>query len=122
MRPDNAGNPAGHDRPDIAKGIIDQLTAVEESLYQTKNQSRQDPLNFPIRLTNKLAYVKNLADIGDFRPTAQSYAVRDEIAGLVDEELERYYQVMNEALPRFNEMVRNSQVDLIVPPVRADKP
>ncbi len=107
---------------DEAKAIIDQLTAVEESLYQTKNQSRQDPLNFPIRLTNKLAYVKNLSDIGDFRPTAQSYAVRDEIGGMIDAELERYYEVMNQALPRFNELVRNSQVDLIVPPTSDDKP
>src|SRR5207244_10125109 len=40
---------------DAAESLGKKLTAVEEELYQTKNQSSQDPLNFPIRLNNKLA-------------------------------------------------------------------
>ena len=34
--------------------------AIEEALYQTKNQSNQDPLNYPIRLNNKLAALGGL--------------------------------------------------------------
>ena len=32
---------------DAAKALIKKLTAVEEELYQTKNRSSQDPLNYP---------------------------------------------------------------------------
>ena len=42
---------------DAAKALIQKLTEVEEELYQTKNRSAQDPLNFPIKLNNKLAHV-----------------------------------------------------------------
>ena len=40
---------------DAAEALKKKMTAVEEALYQTKNQSNQDPLNYPIRLNNKLA-------------------------------------------------------------------
>ena len=39
---------------DYAKNLIEEMTAIEETLYQTKSKSNQDPLNFPIRLNNKL--------------------------------------------------------------------
>jgi hypothetical protein len=35
--------------------LTDRLSAVEQDIYQVKNQSGQDPLNFPIKLNNKLA-------------------------------------------------------------------
>ncbi|MBK8819891.1 MAG: hypothetical protein IPN49_12695 [Saprospiraceae bacterium] len=45
---------------------------IENQLYQTKNRSGQDALNFPIRLTNKLAHINALIDmeVNDFPPTA----------------------------------------------------
>ena len=39
---------------DMAKDLAKRLTAVEEELYQTRNRSNQDPLNYPIKLNNKL--------------------------------------------------------------------
>ena len=38
---------------DQAKALKEGLSKVEKALYQTQNRSGQDPLNFPIRLTNK---------------------------------------------------------------------
>ncbi|MEL6971527.1 MAG: glycosyl hydrolase, partial [Bacteroidota bacterium] len=99
-----------------AKNVTDQLTEVEKELYQTKNRSRQDPLNFPIRLTNKLGHLNRLADIGDFRPTAQSYDVKEEISRLIDEELIEYRRVMNQEVPKLNQLIRESNIDLISGP------
>ncbi len=31
------------------------VSAVEEAIYQVRNQSGQDPLNFPIKINNRLA-------------------------------------------------------------------
>ena len=50
----------------------DTLTEAERALYQTKNESRQDPLNFPIRLNDKLAGVMFGAAFGDNPPTVTS--------------------------------------------------
>ena len=66
---------------------IDKLTAIEEALYQTRNESRQDPLNFPIRLNNKLSYVKTLASMSEAAPTAAMIGVRDELAGEISDDL-----------------------------------
>ena len=54
-----------------ANFLVDSLSKVENMLYQTKNESRQDPLNFPIKLTNKLGHIANLVTMNDFPPTDQ---------------------------------------------------
>ena len=63
------------------------LQEVEEAIYQTKNKSGQDPLNFPIRLNDKLAGVFSNVSSGDYRPTKQSYEVFNMLAKLVDVQL-----------------------------------
>ncbi|NNL79924.1 MAG: glycosyl hydrolase, partial [Flavobacteriaceae bacterium] len=45
---------------DRAKALKEDFSEIEKALYQTKNRSRQDPLNFPIRLTNKLGHLNAL--------------------------------------------------------------
>lgn len=44
-------------------------TTVEEKIYQTKNQSGQDPLNFPIRVNNRIANLLSMSERGDGPPT-----------------------------------------------------
>jgi photosystem II stability/assembly factor-like uncharacterized protein len=41
---------------------------VEENIYQVRNQSGQDPLNFPIKVNNRLANLMAMAERGDGRP------------------------------------------------------
>ncbi len=94
-----------------AKSLKKQLSEVEESLYQTKNRSRQDPLNYPIRLTNKLAHLNSLNSIGDFRPTKQSYQVKDELTKDIDNELDKYRSIKGKALPELNELIRKEGVN-----------
>ena len=96
-----------------AKRITKALTGVEEALYQTKNQSRQDPLNFPIRLNNKLAHLSSVAGRGDYPPTDQAVAVRDELTRQIDEQLEVFRSIMESDIPAFNRMVSEKGVTAI---------
>ena len=89
------------------------LTSVEKMLYQTKNQSRQDPLNFPIRLTNKLAHLNSLTQRSDDPPTDQAIEVRNVLTEEIDAELAKYYQIVNDELPKLNQMIRESEVELL---------
>ncbi|MEM9837020.1 MAG: glycosyl hydrolase [Bacteroidota bacterium] len=89
------------------------LTEVEEMLYQTKNRSNQDPLNFPIRLTNKLAHLNSLVGVGYFRPTKQSYELKAELTQQIDVQLAKYHNVVKDMLPQYNRMIREAAVDLI---------
>ena len=92
---------------ELGEEIKKDLTEVEERLYQTKNRSSQDPLNFPIRLNNKLAHLNSLMAVGDFSPTDSALKFRDEITKEIDEELEKLREVYSEKVPEFNQMVKN---------------
>ena len=60
--------------------------AVEESIYQVRNQSNQDPLNFPIKVNNRLATLLSMAEAGDGPPTNNM----PEILGILSAELKGY--------------------------------
>jgi hypothetical protein len=89
---------------------------VEKNLYQTKNKSGQDPLNFPIRLTNKLAHLNSLMNMGinDFPPTVSMYQVRDELTGMIDSELKKWVEVKSIMLAELNKMIKQKALDVII--------
>ncbi|MCO6492983.1 MAG: glycosyl hydrolase [Phaeodactylibacter sp.] len=97
-----------------ARAIDSVMMRVENELYQTRNQSSQDPLNFPIKLSNKLAHLNALAGIGDFRPTEQAYAAKRELTERIDEELAVFYKLKETEIPAFNAMVKAAAVDVII--------
>ncbi len=99
---------------EVSKGLLGKIKTIEEALYQTKNQSRQDPLNFPIRLNNKLAGIAGVASRGNYKPTDQLYAVKKEIVGQIDAELDKLRTVISEDLPKFNEAVKNAAVPAVM--------
>jgi len=101
---------------DYANQVDSLMTKVEEALYQTKNRSGQDPLNFPIRLTNKLAHLNSLTQMGnnDFPPTKAALAVRDELNGLIDVELDQWKEIKTVMLPKLNQMIRDKVLDVII--------
>jgi photosystem II stability/assembly factor-like uncharacterized protein len=89
------------------------MTSVEEAIYQTKNRSSQDPLNFPVRLNDKLANLMGLCVDGDFPPTQQAIDVRSYLFGLTDEQLAKWKTVKEQNLPEINRMLHSASVDLI---------
>ena len=97
-----------------AKAMLDKMTKVEEGLYQTKNQSGQDPLNFPIRLNNKLSSLGTAAAFGDFRPTDQAVVIKNELTVAIDAELTKLAAIMETDLPAFNKLVRESEVPAVI--------
>ncbi len=99
---------------DAGTALNKNLTAVEETLYQTKNQSNQDPLNYPIRLNNKLAALGGVVGSAEAAPTAQSYAVYDEIVTQIDAELQKLAQIMRTDVPAFNQLVREQNIPAVV--------
>jgi len=101
---------------DYAAKLDSIASEVEKNLYQTKNKSGQDPLNFPIRLTNKLAHLNSLMNMGinDFPPTSSMYQVRDELTALIDNELNKWYNVKKSMLPELNNMIKKKAFDVII--------
>jgi photosystem II stability/assembly factor-like uncharacterized protein len=98
---------------EMGKSINEEMKKIEESLYQTKNRSGQDPLNFPIRLNNKLGALASEVDGSDYKPTEQVKSVYKEITDKIDLQLNSLRQVMKDKLPKFNELVRQKQISAV---------
>jgi len=85
-----------------AKVMKEKLSDVEKALYQTKNRSNQDPLNFPIKLTNKLGHLNRLVSMDNFQPTDQDIAVKNELTTQINKELQTFNSVISSELQEFN--------------------
>lgn len=85
-----------------AKNMLAKLSAIEEDLYQVKNQSGQDPLNFPIKLNNRFAYLRRSVENGDARPTDGAYKVFEELSGDLDGHLKLLGGILSTELPIIN--------------------
>jgi hypothetical protein len=93
-----------------AKGLVKKMTDIEETIHQTKTQSSQDPLNFPIRINNKLVALASAVAMGDNRPTEQALQVKKELIAQMDAELAKLHAVFESDLPRFNALLRDQDV------------
>ena len=70
----------------VGGALVTKASVIEDSVYQVRNQSGQDPLNFPIRVNNRLATLLSMSERGDGRPTTNM----PEIFDLLSTQLGRY--------------------------------
>lgn len=96
-----------------ADALTTRLTEVEGEIYQYRNRSSQDPLNFPIKLNNKLAALQGVVEAGDGAPTVQSLAVYEELSGRLDQALARVDALVAKDVAAFNATLASRQL----PPV-----
>ena len=96
-----------------AEKMKEDFGEIEKALYQTQNRSNQDPLNFPIRLTNKLAHLNSLVSIDDFPPTEQDMAVKNELSGKIKEQLNAFDALVDKEIDAFNNEFNQLELDYL---------
>ena len=95
-------------------GLVNaNLSGVEEEIYQVRNQSGQDPLNYPIKLNNKLASLMGVVERGEAAPTEQSFQVFESLSGMLQTELIRMNTIIDQDLRRLNELLSEAGLDPI---------
>jgi photosystem II stability/assembly factor-like uncharacterized protein len=104
----------GKEIAEAARALNAKMKEIEETLYQTKNQSNQDPLNYPIRLNNKLAALTGVAASADAAPTAQTYAVYEELVAKINAQLQKLEAIIKTDLPAFNKVVREQEIPAVM--------
>jgi hypothetical protein len=93
-----------------AERLSSLLTDIEGEIYQHRNRSSQDPLNFPIRLNNKLAALQGVIEAGDGAPTAQSVAVFEDLSTRLDAQLTRLDAAVADEVAAFNATLASRQL------------
>ena len=107
------GNEDLKDLLEKAKNLKEDFTKIEEALYQTQNRSGQDPLNFPIRLTNKLGHLNALVSMGDFAPTDQDIAVKNELTSKIKVQLDDFNNLISQEISAFNTAFNTKQLNYL---------
>lgn len=97
-----------------ANAVAAKLLAIEEELYQTRNRSGQDPLNFPIKLNNRLAALGSSVESGEARPTAASYVVFKELSVELDVVLRRLDSVVATDVTAFDAIIARHNLPPVI--------
>ena len=87
---------------EAAKALDKKMTAVEEKLMQTKSKSSEDPLNYPVRLDDRLGALGSAVESADAAPTEQDMAVFALVNGQLDETLGEWRDLRTHDLAALN--------------------
>ncbi|MCR9265512.1 MAG: glycosyl hydrolase [Flavobacteriaceae bacterium] len=96
-----------------AKAFLVTLTEIEEDLYQVKNRSGQDPLNFPIKLNNRFNALQRSIETGDARPTDGAYKVFDELSKELDVHMAKLNETLKKQLPKINAALQKNGASMV---------
>lgn len=99
-------DPKNKDINEAIKKFEGELKTIENEIHQTKNSSVQDPINYGIKLNNRLAHLMYEQAQGDFRPTKQGEEVRDKLTQEVDKEIIKLRNCIDNNLIKINQMTR----------------
>lgn len=102
------------DLADQVKQFEQELTTHENNIHETRNRSVQDPLNYGIKVNNRLAHLMVEQAQGDFRPTAQGEEVRQLLSKQIDEELTRLRSTIDKNVDRINALAREKGVEVVM--------
>ncbi len=102
--------------------MLRELDAVEREIYQVRNESSQDPLNFPIRLNNKIAALAGVVGSAEARPTRQSYEVFRILSDSLAIQTTRLRSALDTLLPRLNQELQRAGLAAVVPSPDEMKP
>jgi len=97
----------------IAEQMTRELSAVEEDVYQVRNQSNQDPLNFPIKTNNRLASLLRVVQAGDGKPLGNVVPIFNDLQAELKAETDRLQRVLSTYLPRFNQLAQRLGLEAI---------
>lgn len=101
-----------------AQSLVDDLSTVEQAIYQVRNQSNQDPLNFPIKINNRLASLLRVVNTGDGKPIASVYPIFNDLIGELKVQTDKLTAVLAADLEPVNNDLRRLAMPTIDPNTR----
>jgi len=104
------------DNPELQKMATDfetELSVIENNIHMTKNQSRQDPLNYGIRINNRIAFLLADSQRGDQRPTQQAKAFFAEVTKELDTEISALNRLIQERATAINNKADENHIKMI---------
>ncbi len=98
-----------------AQSLTDALTSVEGEIYQYRSHSGEDPLNYPVKLNDKLAGVIGTVQSGEAKPTRQAKQVFAKLSGELELQLVRLKGLETKDLTGFNALLKSKNLSPVAP-------
>ena len=92
------------------QALVAKLTEIEETIYQTKSHASEDPLNFPIKINNRMGHLMGVIEGSDAKPTDQTYAVFKKLSAELDAVLANFKNVQSADLAAFNKQLTSGNL------------
>ncbi len=106
-----------------ADDLDQKVAAVEGQLVELRATGRgQDGVRWAAKLVQKLGYLANGLQSGDFKPTSQQAAVQKELEGLLAASQGQLGDVYSREVAAFNDMLRRANLPAIASQVPARRP
>jgi len=86
--------------------LVTNMSAVEQAIYQVRNESGQDPLNFPIKINNRLASLLSSVNRGDGAPIGNAESIFNDLVGELKVQTDALAAVLDADLAAFNAEAR----------------
>src|SRR5436190_779768 len=97
------------------QSIKEKLAPIEDELTQSKAKTRQDTMNWPVKLNGKMAWLAAVIAGVQAAPTKQAYELYEDLSHRIDVQLRRLKEVIDTDVAAFNQLMSESGVPAIIP-------
>ena len=101
------------DLQEMVNKYLTDISIIENNIHMTKNQSRQDPLNYGIRINNRIAFLLADSQRGDYPPTDQSQEFFIQVKRELDAEILRLNDIIKEHTKKIKGYLEQNKINLI---------
>ncbi|MDW3190929.1 MAG: glycosyl hydrolase [Cytophagales bacterium] len=98
---------------ELADQLDEDMSEIENNIHMTKNQSYQDPLNYGIRINNRLAFLMADQQRGDYPPTDQAIEFKTEVEKELDKELQALKTLMEDRIRKINDLIKDKGLKML---------
>ena len=98
---------------ELINKYLTDISEIENNIHMTKNQSRQDPLNYGIRINNRIAFLLADSQRGDYPPTDQSKEFFIQIKKELDTEILKLDALIDKHSQKIENYLEENKIELI---------
>ena len=98
---------------ELINKYLTDISEIENNIHMTKNQSRQDPLNYGIRINNRIAFLLADSQRGDYPPTDQSKEFFIQIKEELDTEILKLDALIDKHSQKIENYLKENKIELI---------
>ena len=98
-----------------ARSLKEKLVPIEDELIQSKAKTRQDTMNFPVKLNGKLAWLAGVVASAQAAPTRQEYELFEDLVRRIDTQLQGLQEIIDTDVTAFNALMRESDMPAVIP-------